>query len=1151
MSRNQGFFTLLYLILSFIGLWFYSNYLLPRDYFIAGHDSGLSLDSKAFLETRLYAWDERVNFGWDNSLLFGSLTIHGFDFLFSLLSGISYAGNHLNLFFWISLIFISALFFAYQLKSRLGSVFVFIFPVLILFNFYVFQSIFILERAKYSLISASLIFLAFIVRLLDEQNPHKGKKISLIATSALSALVFTIFNGGSWLALPLFGGLLIIIIVLLLFLLIQDFKLKNFSISMRFLSFLFLTGIFFLIANSYSLIPYIQTFFVSQDYQSVQRDLTIQANKAWLDYISQGSSFLNIFRLQGVPDWYENKYAAASMHPFAKFYLENKLMLSLSYLIPITAIGSLVLVTNNMQKRIIGLFATISLVSMVFMAGTRSPLGFLYEFLFEYIPGFAIFRSSFYKFGYAFIITYSALISFTLTQIINLVVLRMRSSLLRTLMAPILVVIILALWLGYHYKLFDGSIFNWRTNFSTRIKAPNYINEYKEYVSGENLSSGRVLILPPLNESWLSDSYVWGYWSLSTIHYSMTKQVILANSQALNKGESKWVDVLYKIIRSGDEAEILNMARRLNVTGFLLKKDSLPESVWSSGEDPRIYEEILGKIASIQKKKTLGNWVVYEIKQPKPPLIFVEDSLIELTQNDIEKIKPFLGERRTFIRGEDDKINDLDKFSVKKIIHYECRSCVIEDPAIVYQFSWPRILPNSLLFPLKIFNEDYRLSKITDEKKRLTDYYGLIGKRTAETEAMLYYKMPDLKIIENLKSIDFYLDEVSRITKKNYNPEEDFTSARLLLDNIYSVEIKLVSQLSSDKAGLRGEGVRDQIAKTVYKIYELKKFYSPILEKSDKWEKEKTYEIEIPEGKKSLLYMDESSFPVDNQGKYILPQITVNKEQIKYSNPARVKNWLEIASDKLAVGKNELTLKFEIPPNIFVIEGNYVVETPEGRKMCYEGKINAPISRKSYVLRIKTDDQPLRVFSKTKTSDKLTAFLGWRNEIKVEGIYDDDYFRYIYYPPIAVDKLNIYICSEHQSLPRFKEFIIEEAFQPELIGVEEFDKKFNELPEISYQRIDPTRYTVEVRGAAGPFILVMNQRFSPLWKLTDLKNNTEIDAKNFPIDLYANGWLIDQKGDLSMMVEYRPQKYFKIGEVISVVFILFLIGLSGYGLWRR
>ena len=183
-------------------------YWLPPGFALAGHDSGLPLDAKQFLLSRLYAWDDRLGFGLDNSANFGSLTIHFFDWISSVIAGTPYAGNYVSLFFWLGLIFLSAFIFAYQLKSVCGKPFVFILPVFLTFNFYVFQSVFMLERAKFGIFSATLLSLAVFFRMQE-------KKFSVITSAVLTSFIFSVFNGGGWFGITLYGGVAVILISLI------------------------------------------------------------------------------------------------------------------------------------------------------------------------------------------------------------------------------------------------------------------------------------------------------------------------------------------------------------------------------------------------------------------------------------------------------------------------------------------------------------------------------------------------------------------------------------------------------------------------------------------------------------------------------------------------------------------------------------------------------------------------------------------------------------------------------------------------------------------------------------------------------------------------------------------------------------------------
>jgi len=195
---------ILYILMVLVGLFILALIWLPPGYTLAGHDSGLPLDAKEFLRTRLYAWDDRLGFGADNSVNFGSLTIHSFDFLISIIAGVPYSGNFMSPFFWLSLIFVCSLVFAYQLKELFGKPFVFILPLALTFNFYIFQSMFMLERAKFGVFSAMLILLAMYFRV-------QNKKMYVLPAALISSVVFSIFNSGGLFGITLFGGVILVL----------------------------------------------------------------------------------------------------------------------------------------------------------------------------------------------------------------------------------------------------------------------------------------------------------------------------------------------------------------------------------------------------------------------------------------------------------------------------------------------------------------------------------------------------------------------------------------------------------------------------------------------------------------------------------------------------------------------------------------------------------------------------------------------------------------------------------------------------------------------------------------------------------------------------------------------------------------------------
>lgn len=1134
LSRIIGFFSkpqAVYILISISLIFFLSKNLLPEGLYISGHDSGLALDSKLFLETRLYAWDERINFGEDNSLLFGSLTIHAFDYLSSLIAGVPFAGNQINIFFWLSLIFLAGFTFAYQLKQKLGRNFVYIFPYFILINFYIFQSIFILERAKYSLVSAALFFLAIIVSVID-------KKLSIQFGAILSALLFSILNGGSWLGLPLYGGVLVILFVMSVFIFLDDLRNKKFELSLRFFSTIVFTGLIFILINSYSLFPYLRTF-LKTDYKILQNTTTIDSNKAWLDYISQGSSFLNIFRMQGVPDWYETKFTPAPMHPFSDFYLRNPYLVVLSFLIPIGAFASLLCVRNSSQKKVIAVSSVIALISMIFMAASRSPWGFIYEFLYNNVPGFLIFRSSFYKFGYAFIIASSLMLAFTLSCLTTGISSQKVFLKYKNQINAILIIAIILSWLVYHQKLFNNEIFNWRENFSTEVSIPQYVRDYSEYVKNENINDGRVLLLPKLHNVWLSDGYDWGYWSLSTIHYSLTGQTVLSNSSGLNKQEREWVDLLYAAVSAGDAQRTESLAQRLGVTRFLLKMDALTGEGWSGGENPDLTRKKIESFNFLQQEKQFDKWILYKIKSSQTPLFSTENNLIELTQARITDVSPFLIKNRAVLKDEavDEKI---DNFIRARIDTLNCQSCVIEDAIQPHEFIWSRLLPNSVLFPLKLSLENRALQKISDPYIKRTFFYNLLLKRSAEVSSMFLYKTHDAYIIGSLKMIRDSINQVLSLSRQTSSPD-NFSDAKELLDYVEKIKELLVSNVSLERSSQMSSILRDEISRTIWSIDQLKNYYAPVLDNMEQWSSEKVFEVDV----KSLpyqLYLDKTSLSRRMDRTEILPEIIINDESIPFNEITsdRVDNWISLPSNNLKLGKNKLILKFGAPQNILKISENIEIKTPEGERKCVRGSLAFTPQGDTLLLKVKTSGSALKFFPKSIGKDELSEFLDWNTLITINDDYKDEYF--VYHYPLPLADSNFYICGEKNHYPVFQEFIIQEIFKPKVIGLAKTAQEAVDNNKISYQRINPTKFKVNNNDSHNPYILVMNQRHSPSWRLKN-SNGSKLNNPSFPIDLYATAWIIDPSQGKDFIVEYQPQSYFHFGLLTSVGAI---IGLGVY-----
>ncbi|MCK5123111.1 MAG: hypothetical protein KAQ87_03110 [Candidatus Pacebacteria bacterium] len=107
--------------------------------------------------------------------------------------------------------------------------------------------------------------------------------------------------------------------------------------------------------------------------------------------------------------------------------------------------------------------------------------------------------------------------------------------------------------------------------------------------------------------------------------------------------------------------------------------------------------------------------------------------------------------------------------------------------------------------------------------------------------------------------------------------------------------------------------------------------------------------------------------------------------------------------------------------------------------------------------------------------------------------------------------------------------------------------KVDKIPAVvsEFEKINPTKYRVKVK-ADEPFMLSFAENYNSLW--VAYINDKEYE----PIPLYSiiNGFWIDETGDLDITIEYKPQRWFYIGALISGTTLFLCLGYLVWD-WRR
>lgn len=1136
-------FVILWVFFVLVGVFVLAFTWLPPGYTLAGHDSGLPLSAKQFLSTRLYAWDGRLGFGLDNSANFGSLTVHFFDWLSASIAGVPYAGNYVSLFFWLGLIFLSGSIFSYQLKDAFGKPFVFLLPVFLTFNFYIFQSVFMLERAKFGIFAATLIALAVFVRMQD-------KKLSVLASALVSSIVFSIFNGGGWFGVTLYAGVALILGILLFVGFIRGLVNDNFAEFRKTLFFIILSAVFYLILNAYSILPYLKNF-LEVDALQLIRDPSSENNKGWLAYVSRAASFLNLFRFLGIPDWYGEINKANPSHPYASFYLNNTAMTAISFVFPVLSFAGFLLAKTREQKKLLAIFGLIALIEVIFTAGSKPPFGFLYEFLMDYIPGFFILRSAFYKFGIFYSFGMSVLLAFTLSALIQKLSDLVRHA--KTVVLFLCTFIVLVLWFSYHWVLFDPAmVFSWKTDQTTKIKVPEYIFDFANWVEKNRLDDKRVFLLPPPNQDWQNDAYDWGYWSLAPVTSTITSAKVLSNWHALTSEELNLVERLYDFVKENDKENFLQLAGRLNIGYVLLRQDVLVDSSWSSSERPEVYRAVMESFENVNRLEVFGEWELYQIESTAPRQVYAVSSINLAPDNFISLVNNFFTDGHTVGFFAKESYEGITNLSSNEVDVYDCLSCLLEKQARLKSFPEVTILPNSLFFNFKAKQEQKLLAQNRDPKSKIGDYLGLVLRRAAELGAMVDLSVKEQYLIENMEMIRRYLRGLYSELQTSGKNAYDFELLKQVLDFLNQVEREFNDQVSGDVAKTRSHQFGEQALGILWDISRVKEFFTPLLGDTDRWATEKVYKVGFLESGEYTLFFSSEAFPRNIEGNIIFPKIIKfikNKEEKILEFTHNKKDWFSLDIGYQEKGDADLVLYFEKPPNLFSIEGSGLESFPFGKAACYRGGIKNFDRRRVYQILVSKTDRLRQVKIIFRDDNRVYTdqhgFLQGEDVFEAPSVAKGEFSRYIYTPSGLSKNITLYICSDDKNLPLINdEIFVREFFSPSVLTVRKSGVDFLTSPEVTYTKINPTKYEGEIKDARAPFVLIFNEKINPSWELLIEGDGGDwsIVDKHFMVDGYANGWPIEQIGARKFKIEYIPQRLFYIGSAISLTSLF--VGLA-------
>lgn len=1051
---------------------------------LLGHDAGWSLDPIGRFLDRLSTWT-RAGFGYDQSLDVGTLTIYSLQAFLSFTGLSIFWVQKITFIFWFFVMGSSMYYLSrslYQGKnSRLVALLASTFYVL---NHYTLQAWTVAELSKFSAMTIFPLVLAFLWQVID-------KRMTLKKGAFLTGLFFFIFNGGGGSGIPLYGGMIISLVLLFLYKWLVE-KYSFFRLVRIYAAFLI---VIFLI-NAYWIVPLINVVF--SQYSPFAQTGGPERVVGWTDLISRNTSFINLFRLQGFSSWYDNP-----VHPYASVFLDNPFFIILSFVFPLFSFLAIFFTKKKQDRRVVLFFSLLALLAIFFTAGTHPPLGFIYKWLMTHIYGFAIFKTAFYKFGYALWFSYAFLFAFSAAHLITLLK-------KKAFQFPALGVLVIFLSL-YNFPFFTGIFFNFNEPFTTIVKLPQYILEARGYVRSLPEDSRILLIPPPSPVDGQTDIYSFGYFSRTPLPWQITQKSIVTNVETNIAGQERLTEELYGSILENDEDKVKKLISLLGLTHILVRSDVMLELPKYVITPPQEFMNSLSSYSWLLKDKTFGGWEFYKVdiatSQLSPysanvHLVFGVDKdsfppEIKLESVDKEIMVP-------------EAYREFVPYISTKTIVARCVTCRILDKEYLPEVQ-VRFLPSSPFYILTKLREKDNFRKTNNDdflylrflliytKKRALELSALTG----EEEPFRREGLDEQKRSKLFREYEAQLAEIPQ----RYERLSEMQKLEILPGVIESLEIQ-----KGLVRGIHSSPFLRDVEEEYFSLFDLldalinSRIFQDRLSHQEAYH---TLSLQVPdEGSYSVAIQNiaTSSGQIDGRQFFTNTPVLLNKGVHQIDIPLGERKSLleekDFVLDK-SVTRIEVPLSFLEPMTRYFLSFDYHIQQES-------------------VLKVEVIDD----YGERSLSQILPALSYWR--------HSEFSFRTRNY--ISAPYLLRFLSSAEASSPGSIQIqnvsLIKEESLPRVIASarDTHEEEASSLV-LRAEFKNPYKYTLSLEHVTKPFILVFKQTFSPYWE-AKFSDGTLI-SNHFPANFVFNGWYIDKPGSYSLELNFKLQKTYYLGMIVS------------------
>lgn len=881
-------------------------------------------------------------------------------------------------------------------------------------------------------------------------------------------------------------------------------------------------------------------------------------------------------RLSEVLKFTHHSFYSTTQLPWFKIY-DFFIIEASNYLITFLILLSVFLGRKRLSVLFFGL---LFIVALFLIKGNSYPFGEILSFLFLRFSSLQLFRNPFEKFGFLLILCLTPLFAYSISLAEKF---KWRFNIIYL----FILIYVVIIW-GFPY--WTGLVFT--ANFSPvnnpkvkyEVVVPDDYKKASEWLKLQN-EDFRLVTFPLFGEGITYD------WQKGFSGIELSNQLLPKTSVSFDTTIPFYHDIAEKIedvfVESDEFYPLMNV---LNAKYILLRQDIN----WKerSMRDPQVILNVLNKKeekGEFKRVATFGRLSFWENLYYKPTEIAVANTRKVISkQPKVDDLVTIEGNEVLISENTSKNINTVPAAYISEI-HPEKRIVIREfdDNKFVPQYVFPHIsmFPDSKYYLLISVKEGIQDLLIVDPREKLEFKLMMLGKRLREALYEGQKKNDDLLFT----SLDKYRNLLVeyRDVYNNYQmalPDyirEDLQVEQAEIFYKHLLYFKDIESHYSNGQTLSSKNKRDTLAR----VTSYSEFLRNMVVELNIYPK---YDLIVTEAfplTTRLIY----KFLVTKDGDYELLikdrrllenfDITTDKVMVVQLNDRMIiltPSWTKegnLSLGKYSFRKGENEVSFNAPPtiNLINVDGDISIKV-DHREVIRSFPINNFIAGRKYKIDfdylikkgssptflIYTDNSSMRMNKKIPsvvfntgidyynfdrkhftfitgtihgaTSAELTFKLeSWNNCESINQTLkhrcEDKNFKAIYDKPSEVIISNILVTEE------FNETLLFELTEQQELGVTN-----TELPLFSYNKISPTKYEIDIKGAKGTYYLTLSQLFDAGWNLKT-ENGEKTGKGPFRVNIFENGWQLDKQGDFRLILDYEPQKILEFTRILSL-FIL-------------